>query len=602
MRDMQSPADAVQFMGAVLRRVMVRGEVVVFIIGALFMGLIGRLYRIQQINNDRYERLASRQHRGVENLEPVRGRIYTSDGRVLASSLLVDSVYVDSQFVGKQTQTVLTLRRALCLSSTTASDVLRRIQEGRRFIWVKRKVSEKEKSILKKLKIPGVFFAKEHKRYYPEGAQAAQVAGFCDIDDKGLAGVELVYDRYLRGARGRREFERDACGRKITKPGMLDMPAQNGNHIHITIDSVIQHSVEEALDDTFEKWEPIWVAAIVLDVTNGEILAMGSRPTFDPNKPGLYSVRRRRNYAIADMYEPGSTFKPITFGALFEEQLVNLDTRVFCEEGEARIGRRRIHDHKPHGWLTVLDVIAKSSNIATAKCASLMEELVFDSYMRKFGFSSRTGIDLPAEADGNLRPVSQWSKYSLVSLAMGQEIGVTALQVACAFAAIANGGELYRPHVLKRIVDEKGNVIFQPGEHLVRRVISERTSADLKKAMTEVVETGTGTRVKSDKYMIAGKTGTAQKQIPGVPGYAPNKYVGSFCGFAPVSDPKICVIVVVNEPHGWSHFGGTVAGPAVKEIIEKTLIHMRIPGDRKVEDADTVGGSTQGRETCAVRR
>jgi cell division protein FtsI (penicillin-binding protein 3) len=584
-----------------LRRVVVRGEAVAFIVGALLLALVGRLYRIQQINKDYYQHLAGKQQMGVEYLEPVRGGIYTSDGQILASSLLVDSVYVDSQFVGKQAQTALTLQRALCLSPATTSEIFKRIEKGRRFIWVKRKISRKEKQILKKLQIPGVFFVREHKRYYPGGAHGAHVLGFCDIDDKGLAGVELFYDKYLLGSRGVREFERDALGQRITKPGMVDVPPKNGNHIYLTIDGVIQNIVEKALDDTYEEWEPVWAAAIVLDVKNGEVLALGCRPTFDPNEPGLYFTERRRNYAIADMYEPGSTFKPITFSGLLEERLVSLDTRVFCEEGQWKLGRRTIHDHKPHGWLTVLHVIAKSSNIGTAKCATMMKEDVFDDYMRNFGFSSPAGIDLPGEAQGNLRPVNKWSKYSLASLAMGQEINVTALQMVSAFAAIANGGKRMRPHVLKRIVDEEGNILCQTGKHQVRRVISEQTSADLRKAMVEVVETGTGTRVKSEKYMIGGKTGTAQKQEPGIRGYAEGKFVASFCGFAPASNPQICVLVVVNEPHGWSHFGGTVAGPPVREIIEETLIYMRIPGDRK-KDAKAATENSQAQETRTVQR
>jgi len=571
-----------------VRRVKVRGEAVAFIVGALLLALVGRLYRIQQINEGYYQRLAGRQHRGVEKLEPVRGRIYTSDGRVLASSLLVDSVYVDSQFVGKQAETALTLQRALCLSPADTSRLFKRIQDGRRFIWVKRRISEKERKILDKLDVPGVFFSKEYKRYYPGGEYAAHIEGFCDIDDTGRAGIELVYNEHLKGASGRREFERDACGRKITKPGMLDIPQINGSHIYLTIDSVVQHIVEKAIGDAYEEWKPEWAAAVVLDVKSGEVLGMSCRPNFNPNKPGLATTDERRNVAICDMYEPGSTFKPVTFAALFEERLVSLETKVDCEEGEWRMGRRRLHDHKPHGWLPVLEVISLSSNIGTAKCADLMKEnkQLFHDYLRNFGFGQKTGIDLPGEASGQLRNVGRWSKYSLASLAMGQEINITTLQIATAFGAIANGGELYAPHILKKIADENGRVISRQGKRLVRRVISEGTSRDLTKAMVEVVETGTGTKVKSDKYMIAGKTGTAQKQIPGVRGYADGKFYASFCGFAPATNPQICVLVVVNDPHGWSHFGGTVAGPAVKEIIEETLIYMRIPEDRKKDNAD----------------
>jgi cell division protein FtsI (penicillin-binding protein 3) len=583
-----------------LGRLRLRGEAAAFVIGACFLALIGRLYRIQQINGDYYQNLAGKQHRGLEYLEPTRGMVYTSDGQVLASSLLVDSVYIDSQFVGKQAQTALTLQRALRLSPATTSEVYRRIQEGDRFIWVKRKICDKEKEILQRLNIPGVFFAREFKRYYPAESRAAQIIGFCDVDDKGLDGIELTCDSYLVGIRGFREFERDALGNKITKPGMLDVPQVDGNHLFLTIDSVIQHITEKAVEDAYTEWKPVWVTAIVMDVRNGEILAMACRPTFDPNKPGNYAADRRRNYAVTDMYEPGSTFKPITFAALFEQKLVTLDTEVFCENGTYRLGRRTLRDHTPHDLLTVLHVIAKSSNIGTAKCAELMTNSSFDGYMRDFGLSSPTGIEIPGEAEGQLRSAGKWSKYSKTSLAMGQEINVTALQMVTAFSAIANGGTLYCPSIVKRVVSSEGDILLEHTRKAVRRVIGERTTADLTRAMIEVVESGTGTKVKSDKYMIAGKTGTAQKQEPGIVGYSPGKFFASFCGFAPASNPQICVIVVVNEPHGWSHFGGTVAGPPAKEIIEQTLIYMRVPGDRKKEDAsaDSDGNGLHGASTA----
>jgi cell division protein FtsI (penicillin-binding protein 3) len=304
------------------------------------------------------------------------------------------------------------------------------------------------------------------------------------------------------------------------------------------------------------------------------------------------------------MYEPGSTFKPITFSGLFNENLITLEEKVFCEEGSWITGRRRLRDHRPHGWLTVKEVIALSSNIGTAKCARRMTDWTFDSYMRKYGFSTHTGIDLPGEARGFLASVRQWSGYSHDSLAMGQEINVTAMQIVTAFSAIASGGELYRPHVLRKVVDRDGNVIGRTEKELIRRVISKDTSRKLIEAMTEVVETGTAPRVKSKLYMIAGKTGTAQKSPEGMRGYATEKhaFVASFCGFAPVSNPRICVLVVVNEPHGWSHFGGTVAGPPVKKIIEQTLTYLRVPKDRKTEDAGTVSQNTQAQSADTAHR
>jgi cell division protein FtsI (penicillin-binding protein 3) len=559
-------------------------EVIAFLIAAAFLVLLGRLYRIQQVLADHYKAIADRQHRRVEVVSPVRGVIFTADGERLATSIKVNSVFADSRFVEDVDQTVSQLAPVLRLSKQETNQIRERLLNGSRFLWVKRKISQTEKRILLNLEIPGVYFEEEFKRYYPGRRIACHVLGFCDIDDHGLEGVELIYDSLLYGQEGKCECERDALGRRITRPGMLEIPAKDGLDIYLTLDSVIQHIVETEVDTIIREFNPVSVSAIVIDPQSGEILAIANRPSFDPNSAANYRQDLRRNRAITDMYEPGSTFKPFTFAALFENNLVSLQETIFCGNGAAAFGRRTLRDHVPHGELSVLDVIAKSSNIGTAKCAQRIQPEKLDSCLRRFGFSSPTGVDLPGEARGSLAPVGSWSKYTLTSLAIGQEINVTPLQMVCAFAAIGNGGTLYKPTILKRVVDKDGNTARTAQSVAIRKVIPDQTAATLKQALVKVVEDGTGTSAKSKFYSIAGKTGTAQKTLPGQRGYAQGKFVASFVAFAPAESPRIAVIIVVNEPRGRSYFGGTVAAPAAGRIIEKSLNYLRVPPDKETKD------------------
>jgi len=561
-----------------------RVNVVSFVLAAAFLVLLGRLYRIQQVLADHYKAIADRQHRGVETISPVRGCIFTADAEILATSLKVNSVFIDSRFIEDVDETVSQLARVLRLSNQEVNEIREKAQRGSRFIWVKRKISQTEMRVLSGLEIPGIYFEEEFKRYYPGHRVACHALGFCNIDDRGLEGVELIHDSLLYGQEGKREFERDALGRKITKPGMLEIPARDGLNIHLTLNSVIQHIVETELNSIMEEYKPAGAAAIVIDPQTGEILALANRPNFDPNSASRYRQDVRRNRAVTDMYEPGSTFKPFTFAALFEENLVRLEEIIFCENGAAAFGRRTLRDHVPHGELSVLDVIAKSSNIGTAKCAQRISEEKLNFYLRNFGFSSPTGVDLPGEADGFLAPVSSWSKYTLTSLAIGQEINVTPLQMVCAFAAIGNGGILYKPRILKRVANKDGTVVRISQPVSVRNIISAQAAAKLKQALAKVVEDGTGTRAKSKFYSIAGKTGTAQKTLPGQKGYAEGKFVASFVAFAPVESPRIAVIVVVDQPRGKSYFGGSVAAPAAGRIVEESLKYLRVPPDKGDKD------------------
>ncbi|MFH1422989.1 MAG: penicillin-binding transpeptidase domain-containing protein, partial [Planctomycetota bacterium] len=410
--------------------------------------------------------------------------------------------------------------------------------------------------------------------------------GFCNIDDRGLEGLELMYDSLLYGLEGKREFERDALGKRINKPGMLDIPAQDGLDVYLTIDSIIQHIVETELDNLYKEHKPLSASVVVMNPQNGEILAFVICPAFDPNSAALYSPEVRRNKVITDMYEPGSTFKTFTFTALFDENLVSTNEIVFCENGLGKFGRRTLRDHTPHADISVIDVIALSSNIGTAKCAQRLSEEQFYSHVKNFGFSLPTGIDLPGEADGFLAPVNKWSKYTHVSLSIGQEINVTPIQMITAFSAVANGGTLYKPALLKYISNRDGTIVRESNPVVIKKVCLPETTAILKQALFKVVEEGTGKRAKSKLYTIAGKTGTAQKSLPGERGYS-NKYVASFVAFAPVDSPRIAVIVVADQPSGKTYFGGSVAAPTAGVIIEKILTYLKVQPDKETKDDNT---------------
>jgi len=551
----------------------------------LFLALSLRLFHIQVSSHPLYAELAQKQHRGSETLKAKRGDVVSSNGRCLASSIECWSVYIDSLYVNDPEETLYVLKNVLSLSPAKAEEIWRGMAQRRRFIWVKRRVSLREAALLEELSVRGVFLRREYRRIYPLGKAAAQVLGFCGIDGYGLAGVELAYDEYLKGKDGHAVYERDALGHRIILPEHGYTEPVDGASVYLTIDSVIQSIVEEVADGLVERWSPRSVAIVVLEPRSGAVLALATRPVFDPNNPQNAEEEEFRNYAFGTVYEPGSTFKAITASALLEHKKVSPDEKVDCHKGEFRFGRRVLHDHKPHDILTFNYVIAKSSNIGTAQVALRLTEQQHYEAIRSFGFGTPTGIDLPGEQRGILRSPSKWSRYSQVSLAIGQEIGVTVMQMMRAFSAIVNGGWLVRPYVVERIETSSGEVVYE-AEVRKERVLSEEVSQVMRQILALVVEDGTGRRARSSLYPIGGKTGTAQKLDKKSGGYSETDYVASFFGFAPVDAPRVVVGVVVDTPKGFSYFGGVVAAPAVKKVIEQTLMYLEVPQMRTKEGGD----------------
>ncbi len=450
------------------------------------------------------------------------------------------------------------------------------------FVWLARKLSPQIVENIKALKIGGLGFVKESKRYYPDQVLAAHVIGFSGMDNAGLEGLEMYYDRYLKGTAGWSQMVRDAKQRPLLlETGFI--PAKDGKSLVLTIDETIQFIAENALDKAFEKHNAKGASIIVLNPKTGEILALANRPTFNLSSPGSSSPDSRRNRALSDMYEPGSVFKIVTAAAALEEGKVSETDKFFCEHGSYRVANHILHDHGSHGTLTFVEVIEQSSNIGTTKVAQLLGPGTIYKYAKAFRFGSLTGIRFPGEVSGRLKPTSQWSKTSIGAVPIGQEVTVTALQLACAIAAIANDGVYMQPFVVKSIQDQNGEVIEEFKPRVVSEVITKETAGRLKRILTGVVDRGTGKMAQIKGVTVAGKTGTAQKVVGGT--YSHSAFYASFIGFAPVEDPQIAMVVVFDDPKG-TYYGGTVAAPVFKEVAENALKYLNSNGPVLAKNTD----------------
>jgi len=532
--------------------------------------------------------LAKKQHTAVIELQPKRGTIYDRNFSPLAVSLNLDSVFANPREIKDKRGASKKLAAAMGLGEQYVYD---RVCREKGFIWLKRKISPAESEKVKALKIKGVEFVKEPKRVYPNNALASQIIGYAGTDDRGLEGLELKYDEYLKGSPGYRAMLRDARRRPIASFEYEYYPSIDGLDLVLTIDDVIQHIAERELDLAVEKYHPIGACIIVMDPKTGDILAMSSRPTFDLNNFRTVNAEKKRNRAVTDMYEPGSIFKIVTASGALQEKIVGLNDRFYCENGAWRhAGGKVLHDHKPHGWLTFRQVIEKSSNIGTVKVGIKLGADNLYGYIKKFGFGDITGIELPGEIPGFIRPPSKWSGTSIYAIPMGQEVAVSPIQMACAMSVIANGGKLMKPRVIQYIQDRHGELIKEYPVTVSGQVLSEGTSATMRDVLSGVVEDGTGQLARVEGYDVGGKTGTSQKIENGT--YSHSKFIGSFVGFAPVKNPKVVVVVMLDQPHPL-YYGGVVAAPVFSRVVRDTLRYMdirpsRAEAARREVELDTV--------------
>lgn len=563
-----------------------RGRTLFLFLGVLCLlfFLAYQLVRIQIIEDPRLSEKAQWQHRVNMRIEPKRGKIYDCTKKVLAMSVPVKSVWADPEHVASPAEAARKLSAVLGLGERCLEEKLSR---KKRFVWLARKVDDETAARVDMLSLEGVYLVDENKRFYPNGELLCHVLGFVGIDNEGLEGMELYADAFLRGKPGWRSTVRDRKGREILPFRSQNIPPIDGRDLVLTIDAVIQNIVEVELVRAWREFKAKGGSCIVMRPDTGDILAMANVPLYNPNDLEGSLAENRRNRAITDMLEPGSTFKVITGAAALDRGTVEMDDVFFCENGAFRTHGRILHDHHPYGNLTFLQVIQKSSNIGAAKVGMRMGEAPLHAYIRRFGFGERTGVDLRGEALGIVHPLARWSKLSISRIPMGHEVSVTPLQMLSAVSAIANGGYLMKPRIIDGIVDGAGNVLRSFPPEVRRRVIGGESSRSMVQVMKAVVsEEGTARRAILEGYTAAGKTGTAQK-IDENGRYSHSCFFGSFVGFAPADDPAIAIIVVLDEP-GPVYYGGVVAAPVFKKVSEKVLSYLGVP--QVIPDVEIAAG------------
>jgi cell division protein FtsI/penicillin-binding protein 2 len=551
-----------------------RLNLVVALLALWLSGLAGRLFHVQVLGHEVYEQRAERQQQRVVKLDPPRGTIFDARGRELAVSVEVRSVAADPTFVDDPEATAAALATALDLDRKRLAETL---AADRAFVWIRRKLDPPDVEKVLALDLDGVFTLPESKRYYPMGSLAAHILGFVGTDDKGLAGVEFLYDRTVRSEQGQQTVVRDARRGTVRFPGLGGQEPRPGKSVVLTVDAAIQHVVEQALKKAVENSGASRGSVVMMDPHTGAVLAMASYPTFDPNHFNAAPADHQRNLALAEPYEPGSTFKMVTLAAALEANAVDPLEKIDCLHGGITLRGTRINDHRSFGALTTREIIAQSSNVGAIKLGMKAgRERLYDT-IRGFGFGRPTGIDLPGERAGILRPLEIWTPLEPAYAAFGQGLSINALQLVDAFAAIANGGFLPRPHVVAAIGPEDGERVPVELQAPARMAIAATSITQVRSMLESVVLDGTGKAAAIPGYSVAGKTGTAEKAFKGR-GYVAGKYVASFVGFAPVRRPVVVCAVVLDEP--WPRYhGGDVAAPVFAEIVGRTLMYLDVPPD-----------------------
>lgn len=542
-------------------------------IGAVFVGLTVRLFQLQIIQHERLSQLAFRQQERTIEVQPARGRIFDRLGRPLALNREVRSFYAVPSEIRNPRETAARLAGVLGLS---ASRLEQRLRSRKAFVWIKRKAADGAAGQVLAMKLPGVHALKETERVYPEGRLACHVLGFVGLDNQGLAGLELKLDREIRGQSGWVRVARDARGQALPATARIHKDSHPGLDVYLTLDKVLQHIAERELAQGLERSGAKGGTALIMDPRSGEILALANLPDFDPNSFNRFPAGVRRNRAVSDMYEPGSTFKLVTLAAALEERVVKESDLIDCEQGQASFSGLVVRDHEPRGLLSVREVLTYSSNIGVVKIGYKVGAEKLARYAQAFGFGRLTQVDLPGEVTGLLRPFREWRRWTAASIPFGQGVAVTTLQTAAAYAAVANDGLRVKPWIVRELrrPDDLKTYPNQPEPR--ERVISSQTAARLRALLLDAVRQGTGVEADLQPYSIAGKTGTAQKSLARGGGYDPVHHIASFVGFFPAEKPQYLIAVMLDEPNGLQ-WGGLVAGPVFREIARQLVAYVGLP-------------------------
>jgi cell division protein FtsI (penicillin-binding protein 3) len=537
--------------------------------------VLGRLAYLQLARHGDYLARALRQQQRTIEITPPRGIIYDRNMHPLAMSVPVKSAFAVPAEIADESLAAHLLSGVV----NVPEDVLEaRFQSSRSFAWVARKLPPEKVEAVTALNLKGIYFQEENQRFYPKRDLAAHVLGFVDTDERGLGGIESELDQQIRGKSEKIVVMADARQRWFDGS---ESQRERGANVVLTLDEKIQYIAQRELAAAIDKTHAQAGSVIVMNPNTGEILALANWPKFNPNAAATVPAEARMNRSVSAVYEPGSTFKLITLAAAFDQNLVRPDEVFDCENGSIILSGHRIHDHKRFGLLSVADILAKSSDVGAIKIALLLGPQRFYDYIRAFGFGSPTGVDLPGESRGMLKPPEAWSGISIGSVSMGQEVALTPIQLITAVSAIANGGTLYRPHVIAEL--HRGTKVLLPPEGSSaqtepHRVIRGETAATLRQLMEGVVLNGTGVLARLDGWTAAGKTGTAQKIDPATGRYSPRNYVASFTGFAPINNPAVTILVSIDSPVGL-HEAGPVAAPVFKRIAEQVLPYLGVARD-----------------------
>ncbi|MGH9521448.1 MAG: penicillin-binding protein [Terriglobales bacterium] len=552
-----------------------------YTLGAFFVfWVLAISFRLVQLEVVQYgewmQRAARQQQRSIE-VAARRGNIYDRNGHELAMSINVDSVFAVPSEIPDPENTANLIGHVLGMSP---AEIAAKIRGSHNFTWIARKIDGEESKRLHALNLRGIYFEREPKRFYPKRELAAQTLGYVGVDDEGLGGIEHEFDGQLRGTAGRMQIVMDARRKWF---GRVEKNPDPGENVVLTIDEKIQYIAERELEQAIRDTQAEAGTVVVQNPNTGEILALASRPTFNPNSFEHVPLEALKNRAVSDMYEPGSVFKIVTYSAALQEGLIHPEDPIDTQGGVITIGNIRIHDLHKLGVIPIADALAHSSDVAAVKVGMKLGDDRLYSYIHNYGFGQPTGIELPGETRGVARPTSRWSKVSIGAISIGQEVGVTPLQLVSMVSTIANDGVYTPPRIVAGVVPSRATpqtVTFRPAQQ--RRVVSPLTAVEMKKMLEGVVLYGTAKRAILDGYSSAGKTGTAQIIDPATGAYSKSRYVATFAGFAPVNNPAITVLVSLRAPKGL-HQGGQVSAPVFARVAQQVLAYLNVPHDVELD-------------------
>ena len=588
-----------------MRRIRIFWVVALFSLWAVVIA--GRLCWLQLVRHQEWATRAAMQQERSFPVAPRRGLLYDRDLHELAMTVLATSIYAVPGDIPLERRAAEAQQLAAVLHTqaddrfTEPAEILKRIDTSRYFCWIARKQDPRLIAAVRALHLKGVYFQKEFKRFYPENDIAAQVLGYVGTDDNGLGGVEQRYNRVLHGEPGRMLTALDARRHVL---GSTERDPQAGENLVLTIDANIQFMAEQALDHAMELEKPLNGTVVVQDPHTGQILALAIRPTFNPNDFRHTSPALLRDHAVSDVYEPGSAFKLVTYSAALDTHVATPQSKIDCEGGKIDVAGRIVHDDHYNGVLTTEQALAVSSDVAAIKLAERMGKDTFYQYIRAFGFGQRSGIELPGETRGLLKPPDRWQPTTIGSVPMGHEIGVTPIQMVTMASTIANGGVYLAPHIVLRETDAmRGSpglepAAFRPEDALpdplppgAHRVITTTTAAEMRQLMENVVVNGTGKPAQLNGYSAAGKTGTAQKIDPRTHTYSHTKHVASFVGFAPVNNPDVTIAVIMDSPSQGGSFGAEAAAPVFRELAQQILEYLGVPHDEPLKSPQQIAAA-----------